>query len=125
MSSKVNASTAGVLALVALLASGCGEAGPSRGTAVVTGTTMDAATREPVADVEVVGPLGAKSRSDGSGRFRLEGLRSGDSGEVVGRAPDGRLGSVALRPLASGEREIVLYLRAAAGEDAGTAPHQD
>jgi hypothetical protein len=112
--------------LLVLLAAGCGEGPPGHGdgAAAVTGTAMDASTREPVAEVEVVGPGGVRSLSDAAGRFRLDGLSTGDSGEVVGRASDGRLGSVVLLPLAAGEREIVLYLRAA-GDGAGTTPHQD
>jgi hypothetical protein len=121
--SRGNAWTWGSV-LLGLLAAGCGEQPPAHGAAAVTGTAMDASTREPVAEVEVVGPGGVRSLSDAAGRFRLDGLSTGDSGEVVGRASDGRLGSVVLLPLAAGEREIVLYLRAA-GDGAGTAPHQD
>jgi len=111
--------------LLVALAAGCGgdasapggggagtqEAPPPAGTAVVSGTTVDAATGEPLAGVEVTGPGGGSAVSDVRGRFRLEGLSEGASGEVVARAADGRMGSLTLRPLANARLEVVLYLR--------------
>ena len=111
--------------LLVALAAGCGgdasapggggagtqEAPPPAGTAVVSGTTVDAATGEPLAGVEVTGPGGVSAVSDVRGRFRLEGLSEGASGEVVARAADGRMGSLTLRPLANARLEVVLYLR--------------
>jgi hypothetical protein len=109
---------------IALLVVACGGA-VSHGAASVIGTTVDSATREPVGEVEVVGPGGARAHSDGAGRFRLEGLAPGETGEVVGRAPDGRVGRVALLPLGPGEREVVLFLGPPPGEGAGTGAEGD
>ncbi|HVS09517.1 MAG TPA: carboxypeptidase regulatory-like domain-containing protein [Planctomycetota bacterium] len=111
--------------LLAALAAGCGrdasapgrgaagatEAPPPAGTAVVSGTTIDAATGEPLAGVEVTGPGEVSAVSDARGRFRLEGLPVGASGEVVARTHDGRTGSLTLRPLANARLEVVLHLR--------------
>ena len=112
------------LLLLAALAAGCGrdasapggaagaaEAPPPAGTAVVSGTTVDAATGEPLPGVEVSGPGGVSAVSDARGRFRLEALPVGASGEVVARTHDGRTGSLTLRPLANARLEVVLHLR--------------
>jgi hypothetical protein len=77
---------------------------------VVTGTVLDAATGEPIAGAHVEGPAGSHADSGRDGRFKLEGLRERDEGEVVARTDDGRAGSVRLRPLAPGGLEIALHL---------------
>jgi hypothetical protein len=79
--------------------------------AVIVGTVVDAATGKSVADVTVEGPGGRKTRSDDSGRFRLEGLEIGATGEVKATASDGRTASVPLRRLSDKKLEVVLYLK--------------
>jgi hypothetical protein len=98
---------------LALLFAGCGgsDHGSDSARAVVRGTTVDERTREPIAGALVVGPEGAKARSDEHGRFVLEGLSAGASGEVRASSSDGLCGSVQLRPLAAGELEVVVHLR--------------
>jgi len=83
----------------------------ARARATITGSTLDVLTSEPIADVEVEGPLGNKTRSDGAGRFRLGGIPAGSSGELIGRTRDGSVGRVPLRPLEPGNLEVVVFLR--------------
>jgi len=87
------------------------QGAPAPGTATVTGTTIDAATGQPLAGVEVEGPNGARAISDASGRFTLAGLPEGVGGEVVARSKDGRTARNTLRPLANARLEVVLHLR--------------
>lgn len=77
----------------------------------IVGTTLDAASGEPVAGAEVRGPEGVEARSDERGRFMLSGLEAGWSGEITARTESGLTGSVAVRPLAPGTLEVVLHLR--------------
>ena len=103
------------LALVALLVlaltGACGGPKSRPGAEIaVTGTVLDAATGEPVAVAHVEGPAGARATSGKDGRFKLEGLREKDEGEVVARTDDGRSASVRLRPLVPGGVEIALHL---------------
>ena len=101
-------------ALLGLVLSGACTGGgpPSRpgAEAVVTGTVLDAATGDPIAGAHVEGPAGSRAVSGSDGRFRLEGLRERDEGEIVARTDDGRAGSVHVRPLAPGGLEIALHL---------------
>lgn len=103
------------LGLVVLLLGACGgEHGTAARAAehsVVRGTTVDVATREPLADVELRGPGGLRTRSDERGRFALEGLAPGAAGALEGVARDGRTGSLPLGPLPPGVLEVVLHLR--------------
>jgi hypothetical protein len=78
--------------------------------AVVVGTVLDASTGQGVAGIRVEGPFEACAVSDERGRFEMTGLRAGDAGELAARSPDGRRGSVTLRPLAPGRLEVVLHL---------------
>jgi hypothetical protein len=105
-----------VLLLIGLCTA-CGSNGSSDGrkadkSARIVGTVVDAATGSPVADVKVEGPNESSARTDSNGRFELKNLEVGASGEVKARLDDGRKGSVALRPLASGRLEIVLHVSA-------------
>jgi erythromycin esterase-like protein len=77
----------------------------------VAGTTLDAATGDALANVEVKGPGGVHAKSDKDGRFVLEGLAPGTTGEVEALAHDGRKARATLRPLAAGRLEIVLHLK--------------
>jgi hypothetical protein len=81
------------------------------GPVVVVGTTLDASSRQPLAGVFVEGPGGTQAQSDARGRFLLRGLAVGAQGELVATGPDGRRGSVRLRPLERGSLEVVLFLR--------------
>ena len=78
---------------------------------IVLGTTVDARTGKPVANVLVRGPDGVETRSDAQGRFVLRGLTAGVSGELVGTTESGLNGRNKLRSLAGGPLEVVLYLR--------------
>lgn len=103
------------LALAACLAlSACGAGdydNPPPGTAVVTGTTVDAATGEPLAGVQVFGPGDVRATSDASGRFALVGLPEGQAGDLTARTEDGREATNPLRPLRNERLEVVLHLR--------------
>jgi hypothetical protein len=110
--------------LLAALPISCGESGHGDHDATVVGTVLDAATREPLAGVDVRGPHDSRATSDAAGRFRLESLHAGEAGEVVARSDDGLEARVALRPLSPGELEIVLHLRRA-DASAGTAAPGD
>jgi hypothetical protein len=77
----------------------------------IVGTTLEAATGDVLANVEIKGPNGAHAVSDKNGRFALEDLPPGTTGEVEGLARDGRKARATLRPLAPGRLEIVLYLK--------------
>jgi hypothetical protein len=103
--------TLGVTLLLSL-ACACACSGKSRPgeEAVVVGSVIDAATGQPAAEIRLEGPEGSKAVSDAHGRFEVKGLRAGDSGELVAKAPDGRRGSVTLRPLAPGRLEVVVQL---------------
>jgi hypothetical protein len=98
--------------LVLALACACACSGKSRPgeEAVVVGTVLDAATGQAVPDIRLEGPEGSRATSDERGRFEMEGLRAGDSGEIVAVAPDGRRGGVTLRPLQAGRLEVVVQL---------------
>jgi hypothetical protein len=78
--------------------------------AVVVGTVLDAATGLPAPGVRLEGPQGASAVSGENGRFEMEGLRAGDSGEILAKASDGRRGGVTLLPLAPGRLEVVVQL---------------
>ena len=93
-----------------LLLAACGgphTGAPAPGTAVITGTTLDAATGQPLAGVEVTGPGGQRTTSDPAGRFVLRGIPEGQTGEVRARAPDGREAANPLRPLQNERLEVV------------------
>ncbi len=77
----------------------------------LVGTTLDAATGALLADVELSGPDGARTRSNAEGRFAFENLSTGWSGEVSARTADGRAQSLHVRPLQPGSLEVVLHLR--------------
>lgn len=101
------------LALVLALACACacsGEKSRSGEEAVVVGSVIDAATGQPASGIPLEGPEGARATSDERGRFEMGGLRAGDAGEIVAKAPDGRRGGVTLRPLAPGRLEVVVQL---------------
>jgi hypothetical protein len=63
---------------------------PASGTAIVTGTTLDAATGQPVGGVEVSGPGGVTATPDDAGRFVLKDLPEGVAGELRARSRDGK-----------------------------------
>jgi len=119
----MNPTAAKLLLAAALLTGACGTgseyatqsggelAAPAPGTAVLVGTCLDADTGAPLAGVEVVGPGGARTRSDARGRFVLADLPAGSSGEVVATAADGRRARNPLRPLKNARLEVVLRLR--------------
>ena len=86
------------------------EAGAQQ-TCSVVGTTLEAATGEVLAEVEIKGPAGSHAKSDKHGHFVLENLPAGTTGEVEALAHDGRKARTTLRPLAPGKLEIVLYLK--------------
>ena len=82
------------------------------GPAIVEGTTVDAATGEPLAGVLVTGPGDLRTRSDERGRFRLRGLPQGTEGELQAVTDTGLEGVVRLRPLSGGRPlEVVIHLR--------------
>ena len=85
-----------------------GQSGPGP---VVLGTAIDASTGKPLAGVRVRGPGGAETESDARGRFLLRDLPLGIEGDLVGTTAGGLEGRNALRPLAPGPLEVVLYLR--------------
>lgn len=99
-------------ALLLALVCACACSGNSRPgeEALVVGTVIDAATGQAVPDIRLEGPHDAHATSDERGRFEMEGLRVGDSGEIVAKAPDGRRGLVTLRPLRAGRLEVVVQL---------------
>lgn len=98
-----------VLALACACACSGGKSRPGQ-EAVVVGSVIDAATGQPASGIRLEGPEGSCAISDERGRFEMEGLRAGDSGELVAQAPDGRRGGVTLRPLAPGRLEVVVQL---------------
>jgi hypothetical protein len=85
---------------------------PVAGTAIVCGTVFDLKTGAPAADVAVSFAGGKAAHTDAQGRFEIQGLELGASGEVLARSSDGREGTVKLLPLGSERREIVLNLAA-------------
>jgi hypothetical protein len=101
-----------LLALALACACACSgrsnRAGPD---ATVVGSVLDVRNGAPVGGVRLEGPHGARATSKEDGRFEMTGLRAGDAGEIVGRADDGRTGSLVLQPLPAGRLEVVLYLR--------------
>ena len=82
-----------------------------RGPAIVTGTTIEAASGTPLSGVLIEGPSGTQAYSDEKGRFELRGLSVGESGELIASNGEELRGKVRLRPLTGGELEVVLYLR--------------
>jgi hypothetical protein len=85
---------------------------PATGTAIVTGTTLDAATGQPLEGVVVTGPGGVSATSDAAGRFVLKGLPEGASGELHARSRDGGQTAVnVLQALRNERLEVVLHLR--------------
>ncbi len=96
--------------LIALCASACGSEHGAGETshARVCGTVIDGSTGEPLAGAAIVGPGGAKTRSDERGWFVLEGLSAGASGEVRATVEGGVSGVTPLRELAPGELQIVV-----------------
>ena len=78
---------------------------------VVVGTVMDASTGRPVVGALVQAPDGLSVLSEAGGRFVLRGLALGTEGVLEVLTEDGRKGQVHLRPLSSGELEVVLYVR--------------
>jgi hypothetical protein len=83
---------------------------PVPGEVEVRGTALDARTGDLLAGVRVAGPEGTRAVSDRHGRFKLHGLREGDSGEVRGTLQDGRTDSVMLQPLSKARIDLVLRL---------------
>ena len=83
---------------------------PSGDRASVAGTVLDASSGEPVAGARVRAPSGAEATTDAQGRFLIEGLEPGLSGELKARSEDGREASSPLRPLRAGRLEVVLHL---------------
>lgn len=117
---RIESLRAAVLAAAVLAGGPCflaachnGSSGHEQGEheAVVVGTVVDAATGKPVANARIEGPGGHKTSSDDSGRFRLEGLEVGATGEVKATAQDGRTASVTLRRLSDKKLEIVLSVK--------------
>jgi len=110
-----------VLSLNLSLAAGCGQADtdggarqrqrPTAGTAVIFGTTLDAATGEPLVGVEVTGPEGARGLSDEHGNFVLSNIPEGSSGRLRAKSRDGREAVNLLRPLRNDRLEVVMHLR--------------
>ena len=108
-----------LLAALALAPAGCAEEGgradaapgAEARSASVTGTVVDADTRAPVAGASVAAPGGARAKTDARGRFRLDGLAPGLSGELVASGPEGGEARLPLRPLRTGTLEVVLHLR--------------
>jgi len=92
-------------ALLAGLALGACAGGADE--AVVTGTVLDAASGEPIAEARVEGPGGAHTTTDRHGRFELR-LAAGTSGELRAAASAERSARVVLRPLEAGRLEVVL-----------------
>ena len=100
-----------LLGLVSICACACsGDKDRPGEEATVVGTVIDAATGKAAPGIKLEGPAGCSATSDDTGRFEMEGLRAGDSGELVAKAPDGRRGVVTLRPLAPGRLEVVVQL---------------
>ena len=87
------------------------EAAERGGPAVIRGTTIDAASGQPLPGVAVQGPGGTTATSDRDGRFELPGLPVGFEGELVATSDDGRSARNPLRPLKEGPLEVVLVLR--------------
>ena len=100
-----------LLGLVCVCACACSGSKDRPGEeATVVGSVIDAATGKPAPGIRLEGPSGCTATSDDDGRFEMEGLRAGDSGEIVAKATDGRRGVVTLRPLAAGRLEVVVQL---------------
>ncbi len=78
---------------------------------VVMGMVKDASTGAPVVGALIQAPDGTQILSEAGGRFVLRGLALGTEGVLEVLTEDGRKGQVHLRPLASGELEVVLYVR--------------
>jgi hypothetical protein len=78
---------------------------------MIRGTTLEAATRSPLAGVLVSGPEGSSAVSDPHGRFVLRGLREGAAGELRARSRDGLEATNPLQPLRNEVLEVVMHLR--------------
>lgn len=78
---------------------------------VVVGTVIEAATGEALKGVLVQAPNGLQVLSAAEGRFILEGLELGGEYDLEAITEEGLRGRVHLRPLASGELEVVLFVR--------------
>ena len=107
-----------IAAALALGLTGCSRSGespkaggPPPGIAVVRGTTLEAATRTPLAGVQVQGPQGSSAVSDQHGRFTLRGLRVGATGELTAKSKDGLEARNPLQPLQNEVLEVVMHLR--------------
>jgi hypothetical protein len=97
--------------LVSACHNGASNGEGSDHSAVIVGTVVDAATGKSVANARVEAPGGRKTTSDDTGRFRIEGLEMGTTGDVKASTSDGRTASVPLRRLSDKKLEIVLYLK--------------
>ncbi|HVS17192.1 MAG TPA: carboxypeptidase-like regulatory domain-containing protein [Planctomycetota bacterium] len=111
--------SAALVAVLALCLTACADSGEPAAdaqrnaprTASVLGTVVDVATRAPVAGASVTAPGGTRARTDAAGRFRIDGLPPGLSGELVAGGPEGGEGRLLLRPLRPGPLEVVVHLR--------------
>ncbi len=79
--------------------------------ATIAGVTLDAESGEPLEGVEVSAPNGATATSGPDGRFLIEGLPLGSSGDLRARSSDGREAKNPLRSLRAGRLELVMRLR--------------
>jgi hypothetical protein len=80
------------------------------GSAVVTGTVIDGQTRQPVVSAEVrLSDAGWRTKTDGEGKFRIEGARSGRTAvEVVAAGYGASKSEIELAPDAETPVEVVL-----------------
>ncbi len=81
------------------------------GRAAVVGTALDAATGKPIQGAVIVGFDAPSITTDAAGRFELRGLPVGAAGVVRATTEAGLVGENRIRPLNSGELEVVIYLR--------------
>jgi len=111
-----------VLALGVLGVSGCGTglkaeetegdaADRAASPAVLLGTVIEAGSGKPVAGAWIEAPSGERAETDENGRFRLQGVPLGTEGFLQAGTEGGLIGKNLLRPVTSGELEIVIYLR--------------
>jgi hypothetical protein len=77
----------------------------------ILGTTVDARTGQPLARVRLTFGEGEEVLSDARGRFEIEDLEAGASGDLLARTDDGRSGRNRIQPLAGGPLEVVVYVR--------------
>jgi hypothetical protein len=78
---------------------------------VVVGTVIEASTGKALEGVLVTAPNGLQVLSAAQGRFVIEGLGLGEECFLEALTESGLRGRIPLRPLASGELEVVLFVR--------------